>query len=125
VAGRLRMDMASYRDLAAFAQFGSDLDKETQAQLDRGHRLTELLKQPQYVPVPLHHQVISIYAGTRGYADKVPVEKIKNWEAALLLFMDTQYPQVGQGIIDTFKLTEENEAILKEAIEAFSKGWEG
>jgi F-type H+-transporting ATPase subunit alpha len=125
VAGRLRMDMASYRDLAAFAQFGSDLDKETQAQLDRGQRLTELLKQPQYMPVSLQHQVISIYAGTRGYLDKVPVDQVSSWEALLLQFMDTQYPQVGHGIMETFKLTEENEAILKEAIEAFSKGWEG
>lgn len=125
VAGRLRMDMASFRELAAFAQFGSDLDKETQAQLDRGYRLTELLKQPQYVPVSLSNQVIAIYAGTRGYADKIPVEKMNRWETALLQFIDAQYPQISQSINDTFKLTEENEAVLKQALEAFSSGWEG
>ena len=125
VAGRLRLDMASFRELAAFAQFGSDLDRATQAQLDRGQRLTELLKQPQYQPVSLVHQVIAIYAATHGYADKVLIEKIGAWERDLLRFMDTQYPQVGQNIEDTLRLSDENEAVLKEALSSFAQGWEG
>jgi len=125
VAGRLRLDMASFSELAAFAQFGSDLDKETQAQLDRGQRLTELLKQPQYQPVSLAHQVMAIYAGTQGYCDRIPLDKMRPWEIDFLRFMDTRYPQVGQDIEQILELTEKNEAALKEALEAFSQGWEG
>ena len=92
VAARLRMEMASYRELAAFAQFGSDLDKVTQAQLNRGQRLQEILKQPQYEPMSLGNQVISLFAATNGFADAIPVEKIRNWEAALLRFMEYILP---------------------------------
>jgi F-type H+-transporting ATPase subunit alpha len=125
VAGRLRLDMASFRELAAFAQFGSDLDKETQAQLDRGQRLTEILKQPQFEPYSLAHQVQVIYAGTRGYADQVPLDQMDQWEQDLIRYLDTQYPEIGQSIHDTYRLTEENEARLKEALQAFMQGWSG
>jgi F-type H+-transporting ATPase subunit alpha len=125
VAGRLRLDMASFRELAAFAQFGSDLDKETQAQLDRGQRLTEILKQPQFDPYSLAHQVQVIYAGTRGYADEVPLDRMDEWEQVLIRYLDTQYPEIGQGIQETYRLTEENEGRLKEALQAFMQGWGG
>ena len=124
VAGRLRLTMASFRELAAFAQFGSDLDKATQAQLEQGQRLTELLKQPQYQPVSLSHQVMALYAGTHGHCDAVKIDAIGQWEGDFLRFMDTQYPHVGQDIEATHKVTEENEAVLKEALDAFNKGWE-
>ena len=97
VAGRLRLDMASYRELAAFAQFGSDLDKATQDQLNRGHRMQEILKQPQYEPVSLEHQVIVIFAGTNGFADDVPVEKMRQWENDLKKYMDASHPGDRQG----------------------------
>jgi F-type H+/Na+-transporting ATPase subunit alpha len=80
VASRLRLDMASYRDLAAFAQFGSDLDKSTQQQLNRGQRLQEILKQPQYRPMSLEHQVVVMFAATNGFADQVPVDQVLDWE---------------------------------------------
>ena len=122
VAGRLRLDMAAFRELAAFAQFGSDLDKETQSQLDRGQRLTEILKQLQFQPYSLAHQVQVIYAGTRGYADKVPLDEMDRWEKDLLRYLDTQHPEIGQGIQETHRLGEENEARLKQALEAFMQG---
>jgi F-type H+-transporting ATPase subunit alpha len=123
VAGRLRLDMASFRELAAFAQFGSDLDKETQAQLDRGQRLTEILKQPQFDPYSLAHQVQVIFAGTRGYADRVPLDRMDQWEEDLIRYLDTQYPEIGQSIHETYRLTEQNEAHLQEALQAFMQGW--
>jgi F-type H+-transporting ATPase subunit alpha len=125
VAGRLRLDMAAFRELAAFAQFGSDLDKETQSQLDRGQRLTEILKQPQFQPYSLAHQVQVIYAGTRGYADKVPLDDMDRWEDDLLRYLDTQHPEIGHSIQETYRLTEENEARLQEALQAFMQGWGG
>ncbi len=125
VAGRLRLDMASFRELAAFAQFGSDLDKETRNQLGRGQRMTELLKQPQYEPVPLAHQVITIYGGTQGYCDQVPLDQVGRWEKEMIRFMDTHYPQVIQSIDETLRLTEQNEATLKEALGSFGRGWQG
>jgi len=125
VAGRLRLDMASFRELAAFAQFGSDLDKETRNQLGRGQRMTELLKQPQYKPVPLAHQVITIYGGTQGYCDQVPLDQVGRWEKEMIRFMDTHYPQVIQSIDETLRLTEQNEAALKEALGSFGRGWQG
>ena len=124
VAGRLRLTMASFRELAAFAQFGSDLDKATQAQLEQGQRLTEMLKQPQYQPVSLAHQVMALYAGTTGYCEKVKIDDMRRWETDFIRFMDTQYPQVGQDIEATLKLTDENETVLKQALEAFNQGWE-
>jgi len=84
VAGKLRIDMATYRELAAFALMSSDLDKSTQAQLTRGQRMQEILKQPQYEPMPLENQVMVIYAGTNGFADNVPVERMQKWENELI-----------------------------------------
>jgi F-type H+-transporting ATPase subunit alpha len=123
VAGRLRLDMAQFRELAAFAQFGSDLDKVTQEQLDRGLRLTELLKQPQYQPVPLADEVAVLYAGTRGYVDDVPVERVRDWEQAFLQFMAAQHPEFAKAINETYDLTEEIEEQLRKAIEEFKAGW--
>jgi F-type H+/Na+-transporting ATPase subunit alpha len=124
VAGRLRLDMAAYRALAAFAQFGSDLDKATQAQLGRGQRLQEILKQSQYEPMSLENQVISIFAATRGFADRIPVEKIKLWETSLLRYMDTSYPEIGKDIATRTRITDETEARLRQAIESFNSTWQ-
>ena len=123
VAGRLRLDMAQFRDLAAFAQFGSDLDKATQEQLDRGRRLTEVLKQTQYQPVPLSDQVTIIFAGTRGYLDDVEVDRVKEFEEALLNYLATQHPEIGRGIQEGFVLTDELEGQLRAAIDEFKAGW--
>jgi len=123
VAGGLRMNMSAFRDLAAFAQFGSDLDKATQSQLNRGQHLQEILKQPQYEPVPMDHLVISIFAGTRGYADGIPLHQTRSWELGLLQYIDASYPEIGKDILEKKRLTEETENKLKEAIEAFNGTW--
>ncbi len=123
VAGRLRLDMAAFRELAAFAQFGSDLDPATQQQLNRGQHLQEILKQGQYEPMSLEHQVIVIYAGVNGYADDVPLDRMKAWESALLRFMDTSYPEVGKAITEEKIISEQTEARLKEALDAFKASW--
>src|SRR5881397_593635 len=96
VAGTLRLDLAQYRELAAFAQFGSDLDKATQAQLARGQRLTEILKQPQYAPMDVEKQVLIIWSATNGYTDDVPIERIKKFEAELVRFIENSHPGVLQ-----------------------------
>ena len=98
VAGTLRLDLAQYRELAAFAQFGSDLDKATQAQLTRGARLVEILKQPQYEPLPVERQVAIIYAGTNGYLDNVALGDVRAFEIELYQFLETRHPQVFRGI---------------------------
>jgi F-type H+-transporting ATPase subunit alpha len=121
VAGRLRLELASFRELAAFAQFGSDLDKATRAQLDRGQRLTELLKQPQYAPMPLDEQVTGIYAVTNGWADDVPVAKISGFEAGLLQFMRTVHPEISQAIMDEKILTDEIRELLEAAIREYKQ----
>jgi len=123
VAGRLRLEMASFRELAAFAQFGSDLDKSTQAQLNRGQHLQEILKQPQYEPVSLENQVIIIYAGTNGYADNVPIDRMRTWETSLIRFMNTSYPDIGKDISDKNMIEEETEKKLRTALDAFSSTW--
>lgn len=119
VAGRLKLDMASFRELAAFAQFGSDLDKATQSQLNRGRRMQEILKQPQYQPVSLEHQVITIFAGTNGYADEVPVENIRDWEVTLTKYFDTSHPDIVKDIVNERRITEANESKLREALVSF------
>ena len=124
VAARLRLDMAAYRELAAFAQFGSDLDKATQAQLGRGQRMQEILKQPQYVPMSLENQVIVLFAGTNGYADQVPVEKMRQWELDLVRYMETTYPEIGKSITAENKITDDNRAVLTKALEAFRTSWQ-
>jgi F-type H+/Na+-transporting ATPase subunit alpha len=124
VAGRLKLDMASYRELAAFAQFGSDLDKSTQAQLNRGRRMQEVLKQPQYEPVSLEHQVLVIFAGTNGFADDVPVEKMRQWENDLKRYMDASHPDIGKDIGEKRTITPENDKKLREALTAFKTSWQ-
>jgi F-type H+-transporting ATPase subunit alpha len=123
VASRLRLDMAAFRELAAFAQFGSDLDKSTQAQLNRGLHLQEILKQPQYAPVSLENQVIIIYGGTRGYADQIPLDQMRRWETDLIRFMETSHPEIGKEIAEQKRISDENEARLKDALTAFNSTW--
>ncbi|MCI0805757.1 MAG: F0F1 ATP synthase subunit alpha [Chloroflexi bacterium] len=123
VAGGLRLDMAAYRDVAAFAQFGSDLDKATQAQLARGQRLQEILKQPQYVPQNLEQEVVSIFAGTRGYADEVPVDQVQNWEADLLRHVESSHGELLREIREKKAISPEMEASLEEMILNFNRGW--
>jgi F-type H+-transporting ATPase subunit alpha len=94
VAGRLRLELAQYRELEAFAKFGSDLDKATQAQLNRGMRLVELLKQPQYQPMPAEREVMSLYSGTRGFLDTIPVDKVGQYEQQMLAFIERKYPEI-------------------------------
>jgi F-type H+-transporting ATPase subunit alpha len=125
VAGRLRLDMANFREVAAFAQFGSDLDKATQAQLARGQRLQEVLKQPQYAPVDLEFQVISLFAATNGYADQIPLDRVKAWEEALLRSVETSHSEIARDIAAQRRITEATEAALRQAIEGFNKGWQG
>lgn len=125
VAGRLKLEMAQFRDLAAFAQFGSDLDKNTQRQLERGQRLQEILKQSQYSPVQLEGQVAVIFAVTNGLSDKVTVPGMKDWETGLLRYLETAYGSVLKDIATKKQLTKETEAALREAIEAFNATWQG
>ena len=124
VAGRLRLDMAQFRDLAAFAQFGSELDRATQEQLERGQRLQEILKQVQYEPMSLGNQVMIIFAGTNGYADHVPVMRIKEYEEQFLRYMATQYPEVSEAIMRDGRISEEMEKSLRGALDLFNKSWE-
>lgn len=121
VAGTLRLDLAQYRELAAFAQFASDLDKATKAQLDRGQRLTELLKQGQYCPLPVEKQVMAIYLGTKGYLDDVAVKDVTRCEKEFLDFMDANHPEIGSDIRSSKKISDENEAALKKAIAEFKE----
>ena len=120
VAGQLKLDMAQFRELAAFAQFGAELDATTRGQLERGQRIQEILKQPQYVPMPLSKQVTIIYAVTHGYLDDVPVREVKAWENAFLGEMDANYPEISVAIERDKELTDETEEALKAAIEAFN-----
>lgn len=125
VAARLRLDMASYRDLAAFAQFGSDLDKSTQAQLNRGQRLQELLKQAQYQPMSLENQVIVLFAGTNGYLDQIPVEKVNAWETDVLKFIDSAYPEIGRDIAANKRIKDDTVEQLRKALQTFNASWQG
>jgi len=124
VAGKLRIDMATYRELAAFALMSSDLDKSTQAQLTRGQRMQEILKQPQYAPMPLENQVMVIYAGTNGFADNVPVERMQKWESELIRNLTTGYPGLGKDIAEKKQITPETEKKLREALDAFKNTWQ-
>ena len=122
IAGSLRLDLAQFRELAAFAQFGtSDLDRATLAQLERGRRLTELLKQDQYVPLSLDKEAAVLYAATQGYMDDISVERILQFEKEFLEFMDSNHPEILRSIADTRDFTEENEAALKKAIDDFKQ----
>ena len=121
VAGSLRLDLAQYRELAAFAQFGSDLDQATQKQLNRGKRLTEILKQPQYQPLPVEKQVAIVYAATNGYLDPVPVERLRQYEDELYRFLETRYPAVLGTIADKKILDDELKKNMNSALEEFGK----
>ncbi|MBN2568485.1 MAG: F0F1 ATP synthase subunit alpha [Deltaproteobacteria bacterium] len=119
VAGTLKLDLAQYRELAAFAQFGSDLDKATQAQLNRGMRLVELLKQPQYRPMSLSEEVLVLFAGVRGFIDKYPVERLKDYEAQLLSFVESKYPDLMKEIDERQEITGDLEKKMKETLTEF------
>jgi F-type H+-transporting ATPase subunit alpha len=123
VAGRLKLELSQFRELAAFAQFGSDLDASTQRQLDRGRRLTELLKQPQYQPLGLDKQVMSLWAAGNGYVDKVPVQHVKSWESDMHAYMDASHPEVGQSILRTNDLPPETQDALRLALDDFNNTW--
>jgi F-type H+-transporting ATPase subunit alpha len=124
VAGTMRLDMAQYRELAAFAQFGSELDKATQAKLNRGERLVELLKQPQYQPMPMQEQVTGMFAATRGDMDDVPVDQVRRFESELLDFMRNSKADLLGSIKEQKVITEEIEQSLRAAIEEFKKGFQ-
>ncbi len=121
VAGRLRLDLAQYRELEAFASFASDLDATTKKQLERGARTVEVLKQAQYTPMTVDQQVMIIFAVTNGFIDEVPVNKLRDWEKGFHEFMTSQFPQVGDGIRTKKELTKDIEADLRRGIEAFKK----
>jgi F-type H+-transporting ATPase subunit alpha len=124
VAGSLRLDLAAYRELEAFAQLGTELDKATQKQLDRGARLVELLKQPQYKPMAVEQEVVMIYAGTNGYLDDVPINRVTEFQNSFLQFVDTNFSQLRSGLGQKKELTTEFENQLKQALNDFkSKVW--
>lgn len=122
VAGKLRLDLAQYRELATFSQFGvAELDKATRAQLERGQRITEVLKQPQYVPMPLEKEVTILHAVINGYLDDVPVEKVRAFEEGFHRFMETSHPEISQRIAAEKELSDETEEALKQAITEFKE----
>jgi F-type H+/Na+-transporting ATPase subunit alpha len=123
VAGSMKSDLSQYRELAAFAQFGSDLDASTQRQLSRGERLMEMLKQPQYQPLPVHQQVIMIYAATRGYMDEVPVAEIDQYAQSLVRYVETAYSEAIKPIVETGAWNGDIENALKAAIEDFQASY--
>jgi F-type H+/Na+-transporting ATPase subunit alpha len=121
VAGSLRLDLAQYRELAAFAQFGSDLDKATQAQLNRGRRLVEILKQPQYQPLAVEKQVAIVFAATKGYLDSVAVEDVRRYEEDLYRFLETRHPTVLSGIAEKKILDDDLRGALENAVKEFGQ----
>jgi F-type H+-transporting ATPase subunit alpha len=123
VAGTLRLDLAQFRELAAFAQFGSDLDKATLNQLNRGRRLVEVLKQPQYQPLPVEKQVIVIYAATNGYLDPIPVEQVRAYETELFQFLDTRQTGLVAALTEKKAIDDQIKADLNKALEEFGKGF--
>jgi F-type H+-transporting ATPase subunit alpha len=123
VAGTLRLDLAQFRELQAFAQFGSDLDKATQAQLARGQRLTEILKQPQYQPMDVEKQVLVIWSATNGYTDDIAIEDIRRFETSLLKFVENSHPGLLADIRDQKSITEDIKAGLKQVLEDFKVDW--
>jgi F-type H+-transporting ATPase subunit alpha len=121
VAGTLRLDLAQYRELEAFAAFGSDLDKATQAQLSRGERLVEILKQPQFQPLTVEKQVTILYAGTKGFLDKYPVDVLEKYEAGLYSFIEDRYAQIFTEIAEKQEISEELDKIMTEALNAYDE----
>jgi F-type H+-transporting ATPase subunit alpha len=120
IAGTLRLDLAQFREMAAFAQFASDLDASTRRQLERGQRLVELLKQGQYVPMPVERQILAIYAGTNGYLDNIPVEAVREYEQELLKFVDDTQPDLWKMFAEEKQLTDKLKATIESALKAFS-----
>ncbi len=125
VAGTLRLDLAQYRELEAFAAFGSDLDAATQKQLTRGERLVELLKQPQYQPLSMEKQVAVLYAGTKGYLDTYPIDAITKYEQGLYQFIENKHPEIFKELAEKEELTDELEDKLKKALDAYAQEFEG
>jgi F-type H+-transporting ATPase subunit alpha len=123
VAGTLRLDLSTFRELEAFAKFGSELDQETQKSLARGERLVASLNQPQYVPWPVQDQVMVIFTATQGYADDIPVGEISHFNAALRDYLNQQYPDIGAEIGASKDLTPETTAKLRTAIDKFKETW--
>ena len=122
VAGQLRLDLAQYRELVTFAQFGTDdLDDATRTRLERGQRISEVLKQAQYVPLPMNNQVVVLYAAINGFMDQVPVDTVKQWESNFIAFMSANHSDILESISTNADINEETETKLKEAIEAFNK----
>ena len=122
VAGRLRLDLAQYRELVTFAQFGtSDLDRATREQLERGQRITEVLKQPQYQPLSLEKQVSIMFAVTNGYLDDVPVSRVREWENGFHQYLEANQPQILESIATTYEITDDNQKALRDAIEAYKQ----
>lgn len=121
VAGTMRLDMAQYRELEAFAAFGSDLDKATQRQLTRGARLVEVLKQPQYQPLPMEKQVTILYAGTRGFLDNYPVDVVSKYESGLYPFIEDRYPQVFEQLKEKQAIDDDLDNLMKEALTAYEE----
>ncbi|MCW2665537.1 MAG: synthase subcomplex alpha subunit, partial [Frankiales bacterium] len=121
VSGRLRLDLAQYRELEAFAAFGSDLDKASKQQLERGARLVELLKQPQYSPFPVERQVLSIWAGTNGHMDQIPVADVRRFEAELLDYVGRSHPAIYDAITQTGKLSDDTLGQMEKAVEEFKR----
>ncbi|MGE5671933.1 MAG: F0F1 ATP synthase subunit alpha, partial [Fibrobacterota bacterium] len=119
VAGRLRLDLAQYNDLAAFAQFASELDAHSRAQLARGERLIEILNQDQYEPMSVEDQVVVIFAGVNGFIDDVPTDQLKNWEKAYLKFMKEKYASILKEIKTSGKIEDSTKANLENAIKEF------
>ncbi len=124
VAGSLRLDLSQYRELESFAAFASDLDATSKAQLDRGARLVELLKQPQYTPMPVEEQVVAIFLGTRGHLDSVPVEDVRRFEQEFLEHVKASHEDILKEIRETKKLSEEAEEKLDDVINEFKKGFD-
>ena len=119
IAGSLRLDLAAFRELEAFAQLGTELDKATQSQLDRGYRMVEILKQPQFKPMHVVDQVMALFAGTKGHLDKVPQKQVAAWEEQFLAFMREQRPDVRNALMKERKLSPALEQQLTAAIQAF------
>jgi len=124
IASSLRLDLAAFRELEAFAQLGTDLDPATQRQLDRGYRIVELLKQPQYNPYPIEEQIVSIYAGTQGYLDDLPVDKVSEFERLMLDYFRAKAPELLEAIKQTGELSGEVEEKLRRTIEDFKQVFE-
>jgi F-type H+-transporting ATPase subunit alpha len=120
VAGKLRLDLAQYRDLVTFAQFGTELDRASQAQLERGQRLTEVLKQDQYAPFPVEKQVLIIYAGNRGFLDELPVKRIREYEVGLYAYMEKERPDVLRRIAEKKTIDSALDEAIAEALQEFN-----